>query len=110
MSLQANGQVVTYVFTLMAETDASFTGTQVVSLWHPSVLWGPVCTAMHQRFVVIFHLWVPATSLGSSRELWVCGRSWPRLLLARCEMCRANGSRDYTEIGHTGWVSKGRLP
>lgn len=24
------------------------------------------------------------------------------------EMCRTNGSRNYTEIGHTGWISKSR--
>lgn len=103
-------------FSLMAETDKRQTDFRraplVVTPCHPTILWGSDCTAMHHakhRFVVIFHLWVPATSLSPSCELWDCRRSWPQPLPTWREMCRTNGSRNYTEIGHTGWISKSRV-
>lgn len=100
-------------FSLMAETDklSDFTGPLVVTPCHPIILWGPDCAAMcHAKhlFVVTFHLWVPATSLSPSCELWDCRRSWPQPFPTWREMCRTNGSRNYTEIGHTGWISKSR--
>ena len=101
-------------FPLMAETDKLQTSQARYLSLHaiPSSSGGPVCAAMRHAkhlFVVIFHLWVPATSLSPSCELWDCRRSWPQPLPTWREMCRTNGSRNYTEIGHTGWISKSRV-
>lgn len=49
---------------------------------------------------------VSATSVSPSGELWDYRRSWPRPLPTWREMRPTSASRNYTEIGHTGKISK----
>ena len=101
------------LFSLMAETDKPQTSQAHWLSLHavPSssgAETAQTCIMLTITLLLAFIWGEPAISLSPSCELWDCMRSWPQPLPTWREMCRTNASTNYTEIGHTSWISKSR--